>query len=124
MVIELALLVMMIWVSWFDIRFHLIRNIDLLIICILLVPNFNNWLLGFSNLFLYLVINVIAKGGIGAGDIKLSFLLALQLGSFPSLLNSLSFTWILGGLFALVNRSPAIAFAPFMICGTYLARIL
>jgi hypothetical protein len=40
------------------------------------------------------------------------------------LLNSLSFTWILGGLFALVNRSAAIAFAPFMICGTYLARIL
>jgi Flp pilus assembly protein protease CpaA len=123
-IIELALLVMMIWVSWFDIRFHLIRNIDLLIICILLVPNFNNWLLGCSNLILYLVINVIAKGGIGAGDIKLSFLLALQLGSFPSLLNSLSFTWILGGVFALINRSPAIAFAPFMICGTYLARIL
>jgi Flp pilus assembly protein protease CpaA len=122
--IQLALLVMMIWVSWFDIRFHLIRNIDLLIICILLVPNFNNWLLGCSNLILYLVINVIAKGGIGAGDIKLSFLLALQLGSFPSLLNSLSFTWILGGVFALINRSPAIAFAPFMICGTYLARIL
>lgn len=124
MAIQLALLVMMIWVSWFDIRFHLIRNIDLLIICILLVPNFNNWLLGCSNLILYLVINVIAKGGIGAGDIKLSFLLALQLGSFPSLLNSLSFTWILGGVFALINRSPAIAFAPFMICGTYLARIL
>jgi Flp pilus assembly protein protease CpaA len=122
--IELALLVMMIWVSWFDIRFHLIRNIDLVIICILLIPNFHNWFLGCLNLFLYLVINLIAKGRIGAGDIKLSFLLALQLGSFPSLLNSLSFTWILGGLFALVNRSPAIAFAPFMICGTYLARIL
>jgi Flp pilus assembly protein protease CpaA len=122
--VELALLVMMIWVSWFDIRFHLIRNIDLLIISILLVPNFNNWFFGCLNLVLYLVINVIAKGGIGAGDIKLSFLLALQLGSFPSLLNSLSFTWILGGVFALINRSPAIAFAPFMICGTYLARIL
>ena len=124
MAIELALLVMMIWVSWFDIRFHLIRNIDLVIICILLIPNFNNWFFGCLNLFLYLVINVIAKGGIGAGDIKLSFLLALQLGSFPSLLNSLSFTWIVGGLFALINRSPTIAFAPFMICGTYLARIL
>jgi len=54
----------------------------------------------------------------------LSFLLALQLGSVSALVNSLSFTWILGGLYALISRSPAIAFVPFMICGTYLARIL
>lgn len=124
MVFELVLLVMMIWVSWFDIRFHLIRNIDLVVILILSMPFFNNWILGCLNLLSYLVINLITKGGIGAGDVKLSFLLAMQLSSFPALLNSLSFTWILGGIFALISRAPTIAFAPFMICGTYLARIL
>ena len=124
MAIELLLLVMMVWISFYDIRFHLIRNIDLVFIFILLLPNLNNWLFSCLNLFIYLFINKVAKGAIGAGDIKLSFLLALQLGSVTTLVNSLSFTWILGGLFALISRSPAIAFAPFMICGTYLARIL
>jgi hypothetical protein len=124
MAIELLLLVMMVWISFYDIRFHLIRNIDLVFIFILLIPNLNNWLFSCLNLFTYLFINKVAKGAIGAGDIKLSFLLALQLGSVTTLVNSLSFTWILGGLYALISRSPAIAFAPFMICGTYLARIL
>jgi len=122
--IELLLVVMMIWVFFYDIRFHLIRNIDLVSIFILLIPNLNNWIFGCLNLFIYLFINKIAKGGIGTGDIKLSFLLALQLGSVTALVNSLSFTWIFGGLYALISRSPAIAFAPFMICGTYLAKIL
>jgi len=124
MAIELLLLVMMVWISFYDIRFHLIRNIDLFFIFILLIPNLNNWLFSCLNLFIYLFINKVAKGAIGAGDVKLSFLLALQLGSVTALVNSLSFTWILGGLYALISRSPAIAFAPFMICGTYLARIL
>jgi hypothetical protein len=124
MAIELLLLVMVVWISFYDIRFHLIRNIDLVFIFILLIPNLNNWLFSCLNLFIYLFINKVAKGAIGAGDIKLSFLLALQLGSVTALVNSLSFTWILGGLYALISRSPAIAFAPFMICGTYLARIL
>jgi len=124
MAIELLLLVMMVWISFYDIRFHLIRNIDLVSIFILLIPNLNNWLFSCSNLFIYLFMNKLAKGAIGAGDVKLSFLLALQLDSVTALVNSLSFTWILGGLYALISRSPAIAFAPFMICGTYLARIL
>jgi hypothetical protein len=124
MVVQALLLLMLTWMSFYDIRFHLIRNIDLVVISLLLIPNLSNWLFGCLNLSFYLFINKIARGGIGAGDIKLSFLLALQLGSFTTLVNSLSFTWILGGLYALISRSPAIAFAPFMICGTYLARIL
>ena len=124
MVVQALLMLMLTWMSFYDIRFHLIRNIDLVVISLLLIPNLSNWLFGCLNLSFYLFINKIARGGIGAGDIKLSFLLALQLGSFTTLVNSLSFTWILGGLYALISRSPAIAFAPFMICGTYLARIL
>ena len=117
MVVQALLLLMLTWMSFYDIRFHLIRNIDLVVISLLLIPNLSNWLFGCLNLSFYLFINKIARGGIGAGDIKLSFLLALQLGSFTTLVNSLSFTWILGGLYALISRSPAIAFAPFMICG-------
>ena len=124
MAIQITLLIMLTWISVYDIRFHLIRNIDLVIIFLLLIPNFDNWLFACLNLSFYLLLNMISKGVIGAGDIKLSFLLALQLASVTALMNSLSFTWILGGLYALISRSPAIAFAPFMICGTYLARIL
>ena len=124
MAIQITLLIMLTWISVYDIRFHLIRNIDLVIIFLLLIPNFDNWLFACLNLSFYLLLNMISKGVIGAGDIKLSLLLALQLGSVNALVNSLSYTWILGGLYALISRSPAIAFAPFMICGTYLARIL
>ena len=124
MAIQITLLIMLTWISVYDIRFHLIRNIDLVIIFLLLIPNFGNWLFACLNLSFYLLLNMISKGVIGAGDIKLSFLLALQLASVTALMNSLSFTWIFGGLYALISRSPAIAFAPFMICGTYLARIL
>ena len=124
MAIQILLIFMLTWISFYDIRFHLIRNIDLVVISLLLIPNLSNWLFGCLNLSFYLLLNMIAKGVIGAGDIKLSFLLALQLGSVNALVNSLSYAWILGGLYALISRSPAIAFAPFMICGTYLARIL
>ena len=124
MAIQIILLIMLTWISVYDIRFHLIRNIDLVVIFLLLIPNFGNWLFACLNLSFYLGLNMISKGVIGAGDIKLSFLLALQLASVTALMNSLSFTWIFGGLYALISRSPAIAFAPFMICGTYLARIL
>ena len=124
MAIQIILLIMLTWISVYDIRFHLIRNIDLVVIFLLLIPNFGNWLFACLNLSFYLLLNMVSKGVIGAGDIKLSFLLALQLASVTALMNSLSFTWIFGGLYALISRSPAIAFAPFMICGTYLARIL
>ena len=124
MAIQIILLIMLTWISVYDIRFHLIRNIDLVVIFLLLIPSFGNWLFACLNLSFYLLLNMISKGVIGAGDIKLSFLLALQLASVTALMNSLSFTWILGGLYALISRSPAIAFAPFMICGTYLARFL
>ena len=79
---------MLTWMSFYDIRFHLIRNIDLFVIFLLLIPNLSNWLFGCLNLSFYLLLNMIVKGVIGAGDIKLSFLLALQLGSVTALVNS------------------------------------
>ena len=58
-----------------------------------------------------------------AGDIKLSAILGLMLDTYFQLFNALSYTWIIGGIYALLMGSKTIAFAPFMICGTYLAKI-
>jgi Flp pilus assembly protein protease CpaA len=65
----------------------------------------------------------LAKGKIGAGDIKLSVVSGLMLDTNLQLFNALSYTWIIGGIYALLMGSKTIAFAPFMICGTYLAKI-
>lgn len=115
--------VLLIWISIYDIRFHLIRNIDLVMLLLLSLPYIDNWLIGALNLFTYTLINLVSKGRIGIGDIKLSLLIGMQLNSVALLLNALSYTWIFGGIYASLSRSTAIAFAPFMICGTLLAGI-
>lgn len=115
--------VLLIWISIYDIRFHLIRNIDLVMLLLLSLPYIDNWLIGALNLFTYTLINLASKGRIGIGDIKLSLLIGMQLNSVALLLNALSYTWIFGGIYASLSRSTAIAFAPFMICGTLLAGI-
>ena len=83
----------------------------------------NRWEFALINLIIYSLINVLAKGKIGAGDIKLSAILGLMLDTYFQLFNALSYTWIIGGIYALLMGSKTIAFAPFMICGTYLAKI-
>lgn len=115
--------VLLIWISIYDVRFHLIRNIDLVVLLLLSLPYFDNWLIGALNLFTYTLINLVSKGRIGVGDIKLSLLIGMQLNSISLLLNALSYTWIFGGIYASLSRKTSIAFAPFMICGTLLAGI-
>jgi hypothetical protein len=124
MAIEMSLLILLTWIAIYDIKYHLIRNIDLLILSALLIPYYKNWSIGMCNLFFYLLMNLIFRKKIGSGDIKLSLLIALPLDSLSGLLNAISFTWILGGSYSLIHRSHTIAFAPFMIYGTYLARLL
>jgi len=108
-----------------DIRTHLIGNFDLILLFIILVPRLSNaWEFSLVNLIIYLLINISTKGKIGAGDIKLSIISGLMLNSYLQLFNALSYTWIIGGIYALLLGSKTIAFAPFMICGTYMAKIL
>jgi Flp pilus assembly protein protease CpaA len=122
--IDFVILACLIWVAIYDIKYHLIRNIDLLVIFVMFIPTL---LIGFkyalANLFIYLTMNLLAKRKIGTGDIKLSFICGLQFSSYFQLFNALSITWIIGGFYAILFRRSAVAFAPFMICGTYLARI-
>jgi Flp pilus assembly protein protease CpaA len=112
-------------IAIYDIRTHLIGNFELILLFILLVPRFSNaWEFSLVNLTIYFLINTSTKGKIGAGDIKLSIISGLMLNSYLQLFNALSYTWIIGGIYALLLGSKTIAFAPFMICGTYMAKIL
>lgn len=124
MVVEFLSLVLLLRVALYDIKTHLIRNLDILLIFILFTPKIiDKWEFGLINFVIYLLINVSTKGKIGAGDIKLSAILGLMLDSYLQLFNALSYTWILGGIYALLMGSRTVAFAPFMICGTYVAKI-
>ncbi len=124
MVVEFLSLFLLLRVAIYDIKTHLIRNLDLFLIFILFTPKIiNKWEFGLVNFVIYLLINVSTKGKIGAGDIKLSAILGLMLDSYLQLFNALSYTWIIGGAYALLTGSKTVAFAPFMICGTYIAKI-
>ena len=124
MVVEFLSLFLLLRVAIYDIKTHLIRNLDLFLIFILFTPKIiNKWEFGLVNFVIYFLINVSTKGKIGAGDIKLSAILGLMLDSYLQLFNALSYTWILGGIYALLMGSRTVAFAPFMICGTYIAKI-
>jgi Flp pilus assembly protein protease CpaA len=123
-VVEFLSLVLLLRIALYDIKTHLISNVDIFLIFMLLTPKIiNKWEFGLVNFVIYLLINVSTKGKIGAGDIKLSAILGLMLDSYLQLFNALSYTWILGGIYALLMGSRTVAFAPFMICGTYVAKI-
>lgn len=125
MILEVTAAIWFIWIAIYDFRFKLIRNVDLLIALILCTTYIStNWYVGFVNLGIYGLLNLLSKDKIGSGDIKLAPIIALPVSSIYELLNALSISWISGGLYALIRRGDAIAFAPFMILGTYLAKIL
>lgn len=125
MVVEFLSLVLLLRIALYDIKTHLISNLDIFLIFMLLTPKIiNKWEFGLVNFVVYLLINALAKGKIGAGDIKLSAILGLMLDSYVQLFNALSYTWIIGGIYALLMGSRTVAFAPFMICGTYIVKIL
>ena len=125
MILEITAAIWFVWIAIYDFRFKLIRNIDLVIaivFCAIYLET--NWRLGLANLGIYGLLNLLIKGKIGSGDIKLAPIIALPISTFFELLNALSISWISGGLYALIRGGGAIAFAPFMIFGTYLAKIL
>ena len=124
MILEILTFILLARVAIYDIKTYLISNLDIFLLLIFLTPKIaNRWEFALINLIIYSLINVLAKGKIGAGDIKLSAILGLMLDIYFQLFNALSYTWIIGGIYALLMGSKTIAFAPFMICGTYLAKI-
>jgi Flp pilus assembly protein protease CpaA len=119
-------------ISISDIKYRIIRNRDLAIFLIfgvaLNVPDYS-----FKNLGTLLFVSGICialhlafKGRIGAGDLKLFWVISFWEISFTSWLEGLTLAWILGGAFALlylvlnkrnVRRSFSIPFAPFIFLG-------
>ena len=125
MIFELIAILFFIKISLYDIKYHLIKNIDLILLVLILLPNYrSNWRTSLLSLGIYLILNIIGRGKIGFGDIKLSFICAMPLESYLDLFNALSITWIIGGIYVLIRRSKVVAFAPFMIMGTYISKIL
>jgi Flp pilus assembly protein protease CpaA len=119
-------------ISFSDLRYRIIRNRDLaLFLLIGLALNLSQDLyLNFSYLFyvtlITLALLVFFGGKIGAGDLKLFWVLSFWVPSFTKWLEGLGFSWILGGLFAIWylafknrsrQRNMSIPFAPFIFLG-------
>ena len=120
-----------IWFSFYDIRYHLIRNRDLKVALICLAPfvEVNGLIQGISNFIFYLLVFLFSRGAIGFGDVKLSFMLGIYLGNggfdisklflanFISWLAALAAIVLLRSLDRQIEQG-RIAFAPFIFIGT------
>lgn len=80
-------------------------------------------------LFFYLVI-FLSRGGMGGGDLKLSFFISVFLG-FPKNVYAIYYSFVIGGIFALIllvggkkGLKAKIPFGPFMIIGTLLSLLI
>ncbi len=124
MLLEILAFIWFTKIAIYDVQAHLIRNIDLVIVGILLMPlHFMNWKIGCLGFCIYLLINLVSGSRIGYGDVKLSFICSFTLATIDELSIALTSTWILAGLFALTQPQRSIPFAPFMIIGTYFTKI-
>jgi Flp pilus assembly protein protease CpaA len=119
-------------ISFSDLRYRIIRNRDLVLILPigLILNSAQDVYLDFSSLIyatlVSLALFILFKGKIGAGDLKLFWVMSFWVPSFTEWLEGLSLSWILGGLFAILymaftNRSRrknlSIPFAPFIFLG-------
>jgi Flp pilus assembly protein protease CpaA len=119
-------------ISHSDLQFRIIRNRDLsifLALC-LIIKSSEITLNDFSKM-IYITLICVAlyllfKGKIGAGDLKLFWVVSFWTSSISKWLVGLSFSWILGGLFAISymaftyrskKRNLSIPFAPFIFLG-------
>jgi prepilin signal peptidase PulO-like enzyme (type II secretory pathway) len=123
MILETLSILLFAKIAWHDIQTQKIRNSDLISVGIILSPIYwRNWPISLLNFTVYLVLYFLSQRKLGEGDLKLSIICALQLSSVLQLMQSVTFTWFIGGVFALFKPRTSIAFAPFMILGTYLAK--
>jgi hypothetical protein len=124
MIFELLYGVFFLKIAWRDFRTQKIKNLDLIFTGSTLLPLYwRNWPISLTNFLVYLIFYVLSQRKLGEGDLKLSIICAFPLSSGLQLIQALTTTWILGGIFALFKPKASIAFAPFMILGTYLARL-
>ena len=119
-------------ISHSDLRFRIIRNRDLGIFLALgiIIKSSEITLTDLLKLFcitlICIALHLLFKGKIGAGDLKLFWAFSFWTSSISKWLVGLSFSWILGGLFAIAymaftyrskKRNLSIPFAPFIFLG-------
>ena len=125
MLFELSIFLVLLWIALYDIRNHLVRNLELFALLLLVIPKYwENIDLAIISLVIYVAINLVSLGKLGMGDIKLSFVLGFLLDSQFEISISIGVAWVLDGIYAITRRAKSVPFAPFMILGTYFARIL
>jgi Flp pilus assembly protein protease CpaA len=125
MLSELSIILVLLWIGLYDIRNHLVRNLELFTFLLLVIPKYwENIDLAIVSLLIYVAINLVSLGKLGMGDIKLSLVLGFLLDSLFEISISIGVAWVLGGIYAITRRAKSVPFAPFMILGTYFARIL
>jgi Flp pilus assembly protein protease CpaA len=124
MILETLLTAFLTKIALHDIRTQRIKNSDLISAgAIMVILYWKNWRISLINFIVYLLLYILSQRKLGEGDLKLSLICALPLSSVFQLADALTATWLIGGVFALFKPKTAIAFAPFMILGTYLAKI-
>jgi Flp pilus assembly protein protease CpaA len=119
-------------ISVSDLRYRIIRNRDLLIFFFVsLLCNYSNVTFETLRSFFYIslcciALNLVFQGKIGAGDLKLFWVISIWTSNFTKWLEGLTIAWILGGLFAITvaglnfrrkQRKMSIPFAPFIFLG-------
>ena len=114
-----------IFISIRDLQTHLIKNRTVILFAIcgsfVAYPLRPIWFV--YTTVITLLLHVMARGKIGAGDLKLFWILLIWSKGFDSWLNSFMVSWILGGLFSIglwllrSERKSNIPFAPFIFIG-------
>jgi len=119
-------------ISVSDLRYRIIRNRDLLLFFFAsMACNYSN--LTFESLrslfyisLFCIALNQLFQGKIGAGDLKLFWVISIWTSNFTKWLEGLTIAWILGGFFAIAfaalnfrrtQRKMSIPFAPFIFLG-------
>ena len=124
-VISLLLVVFMLYrIADHDLKTHLIRDFDLVMLFIILTFFFDiNLVYGVCYFVLLLLLNILTRGSIGFGDVKLALVLGSAMNSIIQLVISIDLAWIIGGVWALISKRKSIPFAPAMILGAVIGQI-
>jgi prepilin signal peptidase PulO-like enzyme (type II secretory pathway) len=124
-IISLPLVVFMLYrIAEHDLKTHLIRDFDLVMLFIFLTFFFEiNLVYGVYYFALLLLLNILTRGSIGFGDVKLALVLGSAMNSIIQLVISIDLAWIIGGVWALISKRKSIPFAPAMILGAVIGQI-
>jgi prepilin signal peptidase PulO-like enzyme (type II secretory pathway) len=124
-IISLTLVVFMLYrIADHDLKTHLIRDFDLIMLFIFFTLFFDiNLVYGVYYFVLLLLLNILTRASIGFGDVKLALVLGSAMNSIIQLVISVDVAWILGGVWALISKRKSIPFAPAMILGAVIGQI-